>query len=115
VDTGSPVIVAASAEKGAAKDARTDVASSRLVVVGNSAFIEDESLRQAPADLDFIISVFNRMLERTKLTGITPKSAQSFSLSLTDAQIRGIAFYTLFVIPGSVALLGLIVAFRRRA
>ncbi len=62
-DTGEPVIVAASAEKGAAKDDRTDVAMSRLVVVGNSAFIEDDSLHQAPSDLDFIISVFNRMIE----------------------------------------------------
>jgi hypothetical protein len=115
VDTGDPVIVAASAEKGAAKDDRTDVAVSRLVVVGNSAFVEDEALRQAPANLDFILSVFNRMLDRTKLAGILPKSAQSFALSLTDAQIRGVALYTLIVIPGIAALLGIIVGIRRRA
>lgn len=115
VDTGDPVVVAAVAEKGAAKDARTDVATSRLVVVGNSAFVEDGSLQQAPADLDFILSVINRMLDRSKLTAIAPKSAQSFALSLTDAQIRGIALYTLIVIPGAAALLGLIMGLRRRA
>jgi hypothetical protein len=85
------------------------------VVVGNSAFVEDEALRQAPANLDFILSVFNRMLDRTKLAGILPKSAQSFALSLTDAQIRGVALYTLIVIPGIAALLGIIVGIRRRA
>jgi len=115
VDTGEPVIVGVSAEKGAAKDDRTDVAISRLVAVGNSAFIEDDALRQSSVNLDFILSVFNRMLEgRTKLVGIYPKSAASFSLSLTEAQIRGIAFYTLIVIPGAAALLGLIMAWRRR-
>lgn len=115
-DTGEPILIAASAEKGAARDDRTDVAISRLVVVGNSAFVEDDALAQARgANLDFILSVFNRMLERSKLTGITPKSAQSFSLSLTDTQIRGIALYTLIVIPGAAALLGLVVGFRRRA
>lgn len=115
-DAGEPIIVAAVAEKGAAKDERTDVATSRLVVVGNSAFVEDEALRQAPANLDFIISVFNRMIDqRSKLTGILPKPAQSFALSLTDAQIRSIALYTLIVIPAAAALFGLIVGLRRRA
>ncbi len=115
-DTGEPLIVAASAEKGAAKDDRTDVAISRLVAVGNSAFVEDDSLQQAKTDLDFIVSVFNRMIEgRSKLTGILPKSALSFALSLTDAQIRSIALYTLVIIPGAAALLGLIVGLRRRA
>jgi len=115
-DTGAPVVVAASAEKGAAKDQRTDVAMSRMVYVGNCGFVEDDALRQAQANVDFIISVFNRMIEgRSKLTGILPRSAASFSLSLTDAQIRGIALYTLVVIPGAAALLGLIVGLRRRA
>jgi hypothetical protein len=115
-DAGAPVTVAASAEKGASKDQRTDVAMSRMVVVGNSGFVEDEALRQAPANLDFIISVFNRLIEgRSKLTGILPRSAASFALSLTDKQIRGVALYTLVVIPGAAALLGLIVGFRRRS
>jgi hypothetical protein len=115
-DTGAPVVVAASAEKGAAKDQRTDVAVSRMVVVGNCGFVEDEALRQASVNVDFIISVFNRMIEgRSKLTGILPRSAASYSLSLTDAQIRGIALYTLIVIPGVAALMGLIVGLRRRA
>jgi ABC-type uncharacterized transport system len=115
-DAGAPVVVAASAEKGAAKDDRTDVASARMVVVGNSAFVEDESLRQAPANLDFILSIFNRMIDnRSKLTGIAPRSAASFALSLTSAQIRSISLYTLIIIPGAAALLGIVVGLRRRA
>ncbi|MGH8047492.1 MAG: Gldg family protein [Chthoniobacterales bacterium] len=115
-DTGAPIVLAASAEKGAAKDQRTDVAVSRMVVVGNCGFVEDEALRQAPANLDFMLSVLNRMIEgRSKLTGITPQSAKSFSLSLTDAQIRNIALYTLIIIPACAALMGLIVGLRRRA
>ncbi len=115
VDAGEPIVVAASAEKGAAKDARTDVSTARLVVVGNSAFVEDDALQQAPANLDFILSVVNRMLDRSKITAIAPKPAHSFALSLTDAQIRGIALYTLIVIPGAAALLGLVMGLRRRA
>ncbi len=116
-DTGQPVIVAASVEKGGARDDRTDVATARLVVVSNSGFLNDSVVVESAAqgNLDFMISVLNRLLERTKLTGVAPRAVTSYVLSLTETQMRSIAFYTLVVIPGAAALLGLIVGIRRRA
>ncbi len=115
-DAGQPVIVAAYAEKGGAQDDRTDVASSRLVVVGNAGFIADRSLDAASqGNLDFMINVINRMLERKALLGVAPRTVTNYMLNLTDPQLRGIALYALFIIPGAVALLGLVVGFRRRA
>jgi hypothetical protein len=115
-DTGSPVIVAASAEKGGVRDERVDVATSRMVVVGNSTFVQDAALASANAqgNLDFMGSVINRLLERTKLTGIAPRPVANFNLSLTDTQLRGIALYVVVIIPAAVALLGLLMGLRRR-
>lgn len=116
-DTGQPVIVAASVEKGGARDDRTDVATSRLVVVSNSAFIEDAVVAEAAAqgNLDFMLSVLNRLLDRSKLTGVAPRAVTNYVLSLTEAQLSRIALYALVLLPGVVALLGLVVAIRRRA
>ncbi|MDD5200661.1 MAG: GldG family protein [Terrimicrobiaceae bacterium] len=116
-DTGQPVIVAASAEKGGSRDDRTDVATSRMVVVGNSTFVEDNALVDVSSlgNLDFMTSVVNRMIERTKLSGVAPRVAANFTLSLTEAQLSGIALYTLVLIPGCAALLGIIMGIRRRA
>ncbi len=118
VDTGQPVIVAASAEKGGARDDRMDIAASRMVVVGNSAFIEDDALADTASqgNLDFMVSAINRMIEgRSKFTGVAPRVVTNYMLSLTEAQLRGVALYTLVIIPAAAALLGLIMGFRRRA
>ncbi|HEY8901556.1 MAG TPA: Gldg family protein [Chthoniobacterales bacterium] len=118
VDTGQPVIIAASAEKGGARDERTDIAASRMVVVGNSAFIEDAALADTATqgNLDFMVSVINRMIEgRSKLTGVAPRAITNYMLSLTEAQLRSIALYVLVLIPAAAALLGIIMGLRRRA
>lgn len=116
VDNGQPIIVAVAAEKGGTSDEEIDVATARMVVVGDADFIDDDVLRQAPGNLDFMVSVINRMLEeRSKLTGIAPKKANQFTLNLTTDQLSRISLYTLVIIPGVAALIGLIVGFRRRA
>lgn len=115
-DAGQPVILAAYAEKGGSSDDRTDVATSRMVVVGNSAFIEDRTLAAGgPGNLDFMISALNRMLERKSLLGVTPRVVTNYMLNLTDPQLSGIALYALTGLPGLAALLGIFVAIRRRA
>jgi hypothetical protein len=117
-DTGQPVILAASADKGGARDDRTDVATSRLVAVGSCKFIEDQAMGDTATEgnLDFMLSVINRMLDgRSKLTGMVPRPTVNYMLNLTDTQLRGIALYTLVIIPCAAALLGVIMGIRRRA
>ncbi len=115
VDAGQPFEIAISAERGGTLDERVEVASAKMVVVGNREFLRDATIRQAGANLDFIVSSVNWMVDRAKLTGITPKVVQRFTLSLTPTEIERIGFYVMLVIPGVVAVFGLIVAWRRRA
>lgn len=114
VDT-QPAIVGASAEKGGTAAEETDVATSRMVVVGSGGFLDDEVVRQAPGNLDFAISALNRLLDSSKRTGVVPKTISNFALNLTDSQMQRLGLYTLVVMPGLVALFGLVVAIRRRA
>lgn len=114
VDTRPP-IVAASAEKGGTAAEETDVATARMVVVGCATFADDNVVQQSPGNLDFMISAINRLLDSSKRTGVVPKPIVNFALNLTNEQMERIALYTLIVIPGLVALVGIIVAIRRRA
>jgi len=117
-DTGFPVILAASSERGGIKDDRVEIQAAKMIVVGNSSFALDDSLsgQNAPraANLDFLVSGVNWLMDRSRLTGIVPKAASQFRLSLTDAQIRRIALFTMLIIPGTAGLLGLLIWLRRR-
>jgi len=112
-DVGFPVYVAAAAARGGVSDDRVDVESAKLIVVGNSEFVLDASL--TPQSLDFLLSSMNWLLDRGQLTGVMPKAVQHFSLNLTEAQLRSITLYIMFVIPGVAGLLGVIAWWRRRA
>jgi hypothetical protein len=115
VDAGQPLAIAISAERGGTRDDRVEVATAKMVVVGNRDFLRDATIQQAGANLDFLLSAVNWMVDRATLTGITPKVVKQYTLSLTPAQIDRLGFYVMVGIPGVVALFGLIVAWRRRA
>lgn len=112
-DLAVPVVIAASVEKGGLPDENVQMKSSKLVVVGNSVFIENEA-PLTEVNLDFVLSTINWMLERAQVAGITPKPVRLFELNLTDTQTGAIATYTMVVLPGAAALIGLIVWWRRR-
>lgn len=112
-DVGYPVYVAAAAARGGVSDDRVEVESAKMIVVGNSEFALDASLKQE--GLDFLLSSSNWLLDRGRLTGVAPKTIQHFTLNLTESQLRRITFYTMIVIPGVVALMGVIAWLRRRA
>ncbi len=116
-DVGYPVIIAASAERDGLKDERVEVQSAKLVVVGNSDFAMNRWLggtNATAANLDFILGCLNWLIDRGNLAAIVPKFASYFYLNLTNTQLREVAFNTIVVIPGVVALIGLLVWFRRR-
>lgn len=113
VDVGYPVYVAAAAARGGVSDDRVEVETAKMVVVGNSTFVLDGTLKQS--SLDFLLSASNWLLDRGRLTGVAPKTVQHFTLNLTDGQMRTLSLYTLIIIPGVAALLGVIAWLRRRA
>ena len=116
-DVGYPVVIAASAERDGLRDERMEVQSAKLVVVGNSDFAMNRWLggtNATAANLDFILGCLNWLVDRGNLAAIVPKSPSYFYLNLTNAQLREVAFNTIVVIPGLVALIGLLVWLRRR-
>ena len=105
-------IIAASAEKGALSNEKIHVDSSRLIVMGNSAFLADKTLTEA--DLDFVLNGINWLLNREEIMGIAPKAAHNLCLNLTDSQIGSIALLVILVIPGCAGMIGFVVWLKRR-
>ena len=83
-----------------------------MVVVGNSEFVKDKFV--AGTGLDFFSSALNTLIDRTRLTGTTPKIKEFFTLNLDDLQLHLLALWTMLVVPMGAALLGLLVLWRRR-
>ena len=111
-DHGPPLQVTVSMEKGALPDQRVQVDSSRMIVVGNSAFVTNDALTEA--NIDFALAGLNWLLSREELIGIAPKESKAFTLNLTDEQVRNIALLSLGVIPAAVAVIGIAAWARRR-
>jgi len=112
-DNFFPVIIAAMTDLGGVHDDRLALGASRMVVVGNCEFLKDKYL--AETGLDFFSSAMNTLIDRTRLTGTTPKTKEFFTLNLDDQQLRFLALWTMLAIPMAAALLGIIVLWRRRS
>lgn len=114
-DIGQPVYIAVAAARGGVSDDRVEVESSKLVAVGSAEFAWDASLAKQSQALDFLLSASNWLLDRGSLTGGVAKNVQHFSLNMTDGQSGRLTLYTLIVMPGIAALLGIIAWLRRRS
>lgn len=112
-DTKPPVHVAASIERGHVRDARLNVDSARMVVVGNALML-DPATRLANHQ-DFISNSLNWMTNRDRLIGIPPKRKQTFRLELTSEQRTKVFWVTALAFPGSLLALGFLVWSYRRA
>ena len=108
-----PVIIASMTDLGGVHDDRVSVGASRMVVVGNCDFLKDKFL--AGTGLDFFSSAINTLIDRTRLTGTTPKIKEFFTLNLDEQQIRFLGLWTMGAVPLAVALLGGLVLWRRRS
>jgi hypothetical protein len=113
IDHGQPLVIAASADRNAVEDDRVKVQSSRLIVMGTSQFAFDASL--TPQGLDLLVGSINSLINRSEVSGITPKTSTRFLLHLTDDQLSRLALVVMIAMPCASALLGLLVWIRRRA
>jgi hypothetical protein len=116
IDLPPPLYFGIALEKGAIKDARVQLhSSSRMIIIGNADFLRNESLRESPPDVDFMLICVNWLADREQLIAIAPKSARTFTLNLSNAQMNEIVLLTVAGIPMLIALLGLGVwSLRRR-
>jgi hypothetical protein len=107
--------IAVSIEKGGSADQRVQANSSRLVVVSNATFIQDNVIQQDQQALDFVSGAVNWLLSREQLIGIAPKVPQTLVFSLNENALRNLRWLILLVMPLIPAVLGFAVWWRRRA
>src|SRR5262249_61171559 len=81
-ETNTPLTIGAAVEKGGSADERVQVNSSRLVVVSNATFVQDNAVTQDQQGLDFISGSVNWLLSREQLIGIAPKVSKPLTFSL---------------------------------
>jgi hypothetical protein len=112
---GPPLTIGVSIEKGGSADERVQVNSSRMVVVSNATFIEDNALTQDQQALDFISGCTNWLLSREKLIGIAPKVTKPLTFSLTESSLGTVRWIILVLLPLFPAVIGVAVWWQRRA
>ena len=114
-DNGPPVYLAAAAERGAAKDPRVQVKSSRLIVFGNSAFADPDSIN--PQNYDFVTRSLNWMLHRDVVApndSATDKSKHRFRIMIKPEQWQRVFWTTTVILPLAALMTGLMVWSSRR-
>lgn len=113
-DHGAPLVLAATVERGGVKDERVQVASGRMVVVGNAGFVLADALQQVAPNVDLLLAATNWLLDRERLIGIAPKRVERFTLALTQGQTTSIALLTMAAVPFGAAALGVAIWLGRR-
>src|SRR5204862_2845102 len=89
------LVIGVAVEKGGSADEHVNMNSSRMVVVSNSTFIQDNALTQDQQGLDFISASANWLLSREQLIGIAPKVPKTLTFSLNEAALRSIRWMVL--------------------
>jgi len=108
-----PLVLAASAERGAVSDERLRVDSARLVVTGNAALLDART--RLATNQDFVASALNWMMNRERLIGPPPKRKEMYRVQLSPRQHDLIFWITALAAPALVLLIGLTVWAGRRA
>jgi hypothetical protein len=111
----APLAIGALVEKGGSADERVQMNSSRMVVVSNATFVQDNALTQDQQALDFISACANWLLSREQLIGIAPKIPKTLTFSLDEASLRSFRWIVLVLIPLIFVVLGTVVWWQRRA
>jgi ABC-type uncharacterized transport system involved in gliding motility auxiliary subunit len=88
--------------------------NTRLVVVGDSLFLDNQIIETA-ANRDFLNYTVNWLLDRQELLGgISPRSVTEFRLQLTRKASQQLDWLLLAALPGGVLIFGWLVWFVRR-
>ena len=96
-------------------DERVQVNSSRMVVVSNATFVQDNALTQDQQALDFMSASINWLGSREQLIGIAPKVPRTLTFSLDQNALRNLRWIILVLMPLVPALIGWAVWWKRRA
>jgi len=113
-NSNTALTIGAAIEKGGSADERVQVNSSRLVVVSNATFVQDNAITQDQQGLDFISGSVNWLLSREQLIGIAPKVSKPLTFSLDQDALARLRWIILIFIPLIPAVIGTVVWWQRR-
>jgi hypothetical protein len=109
-----PLNIAVSIEQGGSGDERVEVNSSRMVVVSNALFVQDNAITQGQQALDFVSGSVNWLMSREQLIGIAPKIPKTLTFNLNEEALQRVRWLTLVLMPLVPAIIGFTVWWRRR-
>ena len=112
-DVAPPIHIAAAVLRGQATSDETSNLVSKLVVIGNTTFLDTSKTR--PEQADFVNSCVNWLIGREELIGIGPKKLHRHKITLLDAHNSFITKVLLIFLPAASLLTSLIVWNMRRA
>ncbi len=113
-NSNTPLTIGAAIEKGGSADERVQVNSSRLVVVSNATFVQDNAITQDQQALDFVSGSVNWLMSREQLIGIAPKISKPLTFSLNEDALRRLRWIVLIFMPLIPAVIGTMVWWQRR-
>ena len=104
----------AAVEKGGLRGVNADRGATRIVALGDSIFLGNETIDKV-ANYEFANLAVNWLLARNELLGsIGPKPIKEYKLTMTKKQMVNFQLALVVGMPGSALLLGSMVWFRRR-
>ena len=112
--SNAPLTIGAAIEKGGSADERVQVNSSRLVVVSNATFVQDNAVTQDQQALDFVSGSVNWLLSRERLIGIAPKISKPLTFTLNEDALRNLRWIVLIFMPLIPAVIGTVIWWQRR-
>lgn len=116
-DSRGPITLAVagtlSLEEASATEEGAPAEPARIVVVGDADFASNQ-LIGAYVNRDFFLNTLNWLLGDVESISIRPKSGVASRLQMTTEDFLGLRYAALFVLPETIAVLGVIVWWRRR-
>ena len=108
-----PLMVAV--ERGAVPGVSAERGATRLVVIGDSFFLQNDGI-ESVANRDFGGQVVNWLVDQgVLLSGLAPRPVKSYRITMTQNQLAATRLILLAGFPGAVLLLGALVWWRRRS
>ncbi len=109
-----PYPLMAAVEKSAAKGVATERGNTRMLVTGDSLFLDNQIIDYR-VNQDFADSAINWLLDRTELlAGIGSRPVKEYRLLMSSKQVAEVKGVLLGAIPGGILLFGGLVWLRRR-
>jgi ABC-type uncharacterized transport system len=111
---GRKVSLIAAVEKGSVKGVFPERGTTRIVVAGDSVFLDNQVI-DAGENRDFARYAVHWLLDQTQLMqGIGPRPVTEYKLMMTRAQMASVRWIFLAGMPGAILALGGLVWLRRR-